>query len=554
MFRSLVFSMFCVLVISGCNCGFHPAYDCASASCADGAVVPFVDASVPSDSGVDDPCPAMSRDQAAEALSGVFGLVGRQPSCSDVSSASASWWGGLEQDGKVVVSSQGACRPNEPMSRAEVVQWVNTLIRATDIYSSRPERPSFGDVRSDAPLFRPLEALLLMGVVECDPDKKYQQDNLFRPDGPADRCFVDQMAQRIKPILERPHLVMVKNSLGGVVPQGAAHQEVATYLAFGVRRDRPIRGLRIMNDLEGEFDVPEMPQVVSSVDLICGKLFSASFFSLGVIDFPPISECFREDRLPIVMTLAFNTWSQTVFRSATSGLQFRLGLVGSEFPVERQVTYAYTYRKTVPVIRRASVDPMPLAEGTNVLFPLEICADSHGNMSVCRLAFDVVGSGKSGTCSSVRLERHGSIVSQASPSSLVAGGLVPVSVAFESEAVVMAGTCERFDLKAECSGFGSGEMLGTLVWSKDEDWVYAKPKTSCVFDPADPKACMLDSSDKFFRTVPNGFGILWSDQSADQHKYPLISNGQFVSRGSSDFTTGMGLWLEKVEPHTLTRE
>lgn len=545
------FMMFSVVLFVSSSCGRSNAY---------------LPRFVSPDSGIPDGsagCATVTRGVAVEAFYGLLRLECQEVGCSDVSgSSSACAWGAVSRIEAVDLGPSGLCEPAKSMSRAELAKMAVLSVKAFGACQA-PAEPTFDDVLPGASHYDYVECAVQLGFIDPSEDRR------FNPSEVADRCFMDPMVSRIDRFLGTPRFLMVKALPGEVVPNGAMYTRVSTFMAYGVTRERPFHGIQYMNDLEGAFDTPVPPEILSGVFLSCEEAqTTTSNIESGVHEIPslalPFKWCGRADRFPLTLNLAFHTWE--AYRDEwDSGRRIRLGLASiGTFPVEgAERTNDFVFRKSRPYFTQVEGFTGDLVPGQNILFIVLVTADSAGKIGLARMSFQVDSNVE---LTGFRLYRgavqlSSSQVNIFSETADLANGNPltgnRIGVSFNQEETLVAGETQSYRLEAVAKGVVAGSSISTRMLS-DLGRPGLKnpcrnPFTGRIYD-TDGSSLYANGAGLSRAKPAEGALLVWSDHSSPSHSYPRVSGGVAMSgSGSCDYTNGWGLGVENLPIRTLVR-
>jgi hypothetical protein len=541
-----------VVVMVSASCGRSAAYE-PRISPADASVAPA------SDSGSS--CDLVTRDQAVQALSGLLSLGCAKSDCANISTSQDCAWGAMESLGALSPSEGGDCGLEDAMSRAEFIKVAVLSIQAFG-FCQAPNKPTFSDTSVGAWYFDTVECAVQLGFV--DPSEGRQ----FEPDKGLDRCFLTSVLGRIDRFLGTPQFLLVQADPGSVVPNNDMRVPVATYKAFGVTPQRPVQGIEYMNDLEGAFDTPVPPVVVSGIYLTCEKgEATTSNIESGVHVIPPFDGtflyCQRQDRLPLTLTLSVHTF-EAFHGESDSGMLFRFGLasVGPFSVLGGERIDPSLFRRSRPYVSVISGPSAMLVSGENDLLVIEVSADGAGDIGLARMAFQAKANLP---LSNFRLYRDSVRVPtdqvnlfsdsvDLSSGRLVAGGTVVAS--FKHEEEVLASTSHQYRLTAEVASVPDGTAIATKLLG---DVAMPSLKNPC-HNPATGRVYGADGAslftdDSWSRSVSqDDRNFIWTDRSASVHSYPAMGQGVAgAGSGSCDFTNGWGLGIESFPDRVLSK-
>ncbi|MBI5421758.1 hypothetical protein HZA44_01340 [Candidatus Peregrinibacteria bacterium] len=360
---------------------------------------------------------------------------------------------------------------------------------------------------------------------------------------------------------------------GGIVLAGSSEVFSARYLVYNTGRVNPLRTLTVINDLEGAFDQPQDTLGIANVRVSCSPpsgsgatlTFSGSLVN-GQVKFGNLN-CYDESGTGLAVEVAFDAPFMVSVGESLSGVRVRLGIREDSLEVHGQDRInGFVIRKSKPTLAKVAGLSTTLVNGENRLYGLTVTADNAGAISFGRLTFQV---DTDVPLANLRFYRGSTLLSpgavnifsetadlgSASGNPLTGNR---VGVSFNQEETVAAGTSQSYALAATATGVLVGNAVVTRLLGDDNRLLQI---ASPAYNPLTGRIHTTDGSALFSNSAGltqakplEEINIAWSDQSADAHAYPIVTNGLVAAgSGSCDWTNGWGLGVESLSSHTLTK-
>ena len=394
---------------------------------------------------------------------------------------------------------------------------------------------------------------------------------------------------------------------------GSNNNHVARYRLESSNEEIEIKKLTIINDIEGAFDTPADTYAPNSIYITytdangvvsqeaIGSPYGNTITFSGLDLYVPENESTYLD-------IYANINSISDVGEILSGQKLRLGLlenntistfeavnmynehINQEIHNGEDVNTFIIRKSKLTFTKEGSSLLSNISDGTNTLYSVIVDADSNGVVGLARLVFDVEVSGLDGIGNDIVswvLYRNSSPLSgndvnvycmtssgvneteirwgsegledcDGINSNGISDGNYKIIFTFNDEEVILGGSNNVYQLKANVIGADTGDSVTTSLANGDEFEELTGMMTNTTYNTGKiysynnaTNAIFTDSHDNFSKLLGVNRNIIWSDQSADAHAYATISAGSVTTdTGSYDFTNGY--LLNVPSSHTIT--
>lgn len=417
------------------------------------------------------------------------------------------------------------------------------------------------------------------------------------------------------PIPKRPILSIsaVNVPASDILVTGSSQQLINRYSFKALNDNITVNKLTVINDSKGAFDAPVNTNAVSLVTLKytdINNVMQAKTASLsnGVATFSQLG-LYAPKASSVNVNIYVDVNPMQAIGEELSGKAFRLGIkdtnntsdtfeaVGvSTAQVINSPSFSgsssvqeFTVRRSKPTFATAPA-PSKLVTGENTLFSFNVTANQAGSVSFGRFVYNVNVSGFSSVgddiwrwsfyrgstkMSSDNVNIYCAPANSANVRNLldygldqcdgvmdngIANGAYNVIVSFNQEETISAGTSNLYILKANITNAGMGKSITTKLATGDDNVAVAgltanngNQNTGKISDIGANLALITSGASSFLNSTVTARNIIWSDNSADIHSYPIISSGTVTNgTGSYDWTNGYLLKVAILPAVTLS--
>jgi hypothetical protein len=155
----------------------------------------------------------------------------------------------------------GGCTPSEKFTRGEFINFATNQVVDDQFEGyADPANPHFADVGRSHVYFGPIEEALWLRLIP--------ESTNFRPDSPAQFCWATDIASKIGNL---PDMYAVWNSTrhDRNVVAGTIDIPISQIRVLGTSAGSRLDSLRVVNNLNGNFSVPQNTIAVTQIKVVC---------------------------------------------------------------------------------------------------------------------------------------------------------------------------------------------------------------------------------------------------------------------------------------------
>jgi hypothetical protein len=210
-------------------------------------------------------------------------------------------------------------------------------------------------------------------------------------------------------------------------------------------------------------------------------------------------------------------------------------------------------RKTKPTVSVVALPSTTLNDGTMVLSRFTVSADAAGDVALKKVSFNSTKTTALGiTAAALREVGQGSDIAGTSTlhanCAATTGSACVISLVFNSEQTVAAGTSKTYELRATVTATAASHSIQTVI-NNDSALV-----TGELDNNATATALALGIDDYDGTAADASYNFLWSDGSAIPHNDVVATDFTADAAGSSnDWTNGLYVKSLPSDAQTLTR-